>query len=90
MTVTEVGFEQTPEDDEPEPLRMEHFHLPLGIWMVGILISLLCFIAEIIKHRKTNVPMARQEPSVESENLGGMVLSDTEAAQLDLSGSENI
>ena len=69
---------------------MEHFHLPLGIWMVGILISLLCFIAEIIKHRKTNVPMARQEPSVESENLGGMVLSDTEAAQLDLSGSENI
>ena len=69
---------------------MEHFHLPLGIWMVGILISLLCFIAEIIKHRKTNVPMARQEPSVESENLGGMVLSDTEAAQLDLAGSENI
>ena len=39
------------ETDEPEPLKMEHFHLPLGIWMVGILISLLLFIAEIIKHR---------------------------------------
>ena len=39
------------ETDEPEPLRMEHFHLPLGIWMVGIVISLLFFIAEIIKHR---------------------------------------
>ena len=90
MTVIEVGFKEEPEDDKPEALRMEHFHLPLGIWMVGILISLLCFIAEIIKHRKTNVPMARQEPSVESENLGGMVLSDTEAAQLDLAGSENI
>ena len=39
------------ETDDPEPLRMEHFHLPLGIWMVGILISLLFFVAEIIKHR---------------------------------------
>ena len=39
------------ETDEPEPLRMEHFHLPLGILMVGILTSLLFFIAEIIKHR---------------------------------------
>ena len=37
--------------DEPEALRMEHFLLPLGLWMVGILISLLFFIAEIIKHR---------------------------------------
>ena len=39
------------ETDEPEPLRMEHFHLPLGMWMVGILTSLLFFVAEIIKHR---------------------------------------
>ena len=39
------------ETDDPEPLRMEHFHLPLGMWMVGILTSLLFFIAEIIKHR---------------------------------------
>ena len=53
---------EEPEDYKPEPLRMEHFHLPLGIWMVGILISLLCFIAEIIKHRKTNVSKARLEP----------------------------
>ena len=39
------------ETDKAEPLRMEHFYFPLGIWMVGILISLLFFIAEIIKHR---------------------------------------
>ena len=39
------------ETDEPEPLKMEHFLFPLGIWMVGIVISVLFFIAEIIKHR---------------------------------------
>ena len=39
------------ETDDPEPLRMEHFELPLGMWIVGMLISLLFFIAEIIKHR---------------------------------------
>ena len=102
MTVIEVGFKEEPEDDDPEPLRMEHFHLPLGIWMVGILISLLCFIAEIIKHRKTTVPMASLEPSVtqttaESENLGEMGLNkwkavrlaDMEAAEVDLA-EENI
>ena len=89
---TEVHFKNLPEfieDDEPEALRMEHFHLPIGLWFVGTLISLLCFVAEIIKHRKTAVPMARLESRVESENLGGMVLSDMEA-ELDLAGSENI
>ena len=40
-----------PEDDQPEPLRMEHFLLPIGMWCVGILISLFCFLAEIISHR---------------------------------------
>ena len=50
MTIIEVDFKQEPEDDEPEPLRMEHFHLPLGIWMVGLLISIFCFLAEIIVH----------------------------------------
>ena len=107
MTVIEVGFKEEPEDDKPEPLRMEHFHLPLGLWFVGTLISLLCFIAELITHRnrnKTIVPMARlEEPRVtqitaESENLGEMVLnkwkavrlSETEGAELDLAGSENI
>ena len=103
LTITEVGFKEEPEDDKPEALRMEHFHLPLGMWMVGILISLLCFLAEIIKHRKTTVPMASLEPSVtqttaESENLGEMVLnkwkavklSDKEAAERTIAGSENI
>ena len=104
MTVIEVGFKEEPEDDKPEPLKMEHFHLPLGLWFVGIIISLLCFLAELILHRKTNVPMSRlEEPRVtqstaESENLGEMVLNkwkavrltDMEGGELDLAGSENI
>ena len=59
-----VGFKQKPEDDEPEPLRMEHIHLPVGLWCVGTLISLLCLIAEIIIHRKSDVTIAR----LQSEN----------------------
>ena len=85
MTIAEVEFEQKPEAVKPEPLRMEHFHLPLGLWFVGTLISLICFLAELILHRncKTNVPMARlEEPSVtqstaESENLGEMAEIET-------------
>ena len=75
MTVTEVLFKEEPEDDKPEALRMEHFHLPLGLWFVGTMISLLCFIAELITHR--NRKTRQEEPSVtqitaESENLGEM------------------
>ena len=71
MTVIEVDFKKEPENDEPDPLRMEHFYLPLGMLGVGILISLFCFIAEIIINRirksknKTDVPTVPQEdPSV--------------------------
>ena len=59
----EVFFKVEKEDDKPEALRMEHFHLPLGIWFVGILLSLLCFIAEILYHRITRL----EEPSVTPE-----------------------
>ena len=52
LTVIEVPFKEEPEDDKPEPLRMEHFYLPLGMWMIGILLSVLGFIAEIIIHRR--------------------------------------
>ena len=70
--MAEVGFKEEPEDDEPEPLNMEHIHLPVGLWCVGTLISLLCLIAEIIIHRKTDVTIAR----LESENPGEMVLNN--------------
>ena len=69
MIATEVPFNTELEDDEPEPLRMEHFYFPLGLWVVGILLSVLCFIAELIIHRlrksKTDIPKARlEEPGV--------------------------
>ena len=63
MTLIEADFDEkenefrmreanlTIETDEAKPLRMEHFHLPIGIWMIGIVISLLFYIAVIIKHR---------------------------------------
>ena len=94
LTVIEKKFIEEPEYDEPEPLRMEHFHLPLGMWFVGILISLFCFLAEIINNRrrksknKTEVPMEPQEdprvtPQSESSPRAGR-LSDTEGAEADL------
>ena len=48
---------------------MEHFYLPLGMWMVGLLISLLCFLAEIITHW------------IRKRRAGR--LSDTEGAEVD-------
>ena len=69
MTVIEVGFKEEKEDDDPEPLRMEHFYFPLGMWLVGILLSVFSFLAEIIIHRlgksKTDIPNTRlEEPGV--------------------------
>ena len=77
--MTEVGFKEEPEDDEPEPLEMEHIHLPVGLWCVGTLISLLCLIAEIIIHRKTDVSTIAR---LESENPGEMVLNKCKASRL--------
>ena len=40
------------EEEEPlEPLRMEHFYFPLLLWTVGLGLSALSFIAEIIVKR---------------------------------------
>ena len=69
MTIAEVPFKAEEEDDQPEPLRMEHFYFPLGLWLVGILLSVLCLLAELIIHRlrksKTDIPKARlEEPGV--------------------------
>ena len=70
LTMIEVGFKEEPAELGSEPLQMEHFHLPLGMWFVGILISLFCFIAEIIKNWIKKWKAKR--------------LSDTEGAEMDL------
>ena len=84
LTVIEVGFKEEKEDDGNEPLRMEHFYFPLGLWLVGLILSAIFLLTEIILHRRgksqTDVARARlEEPSVtqsspESENLGEMVI----------------
>ena len=77
---------------------MEHFYFPLGMWLVGILLSVFCLLAEMIFHRrrksKTDVSMARlEEPDVSqstpesetsqrSDNLEEMFLNKWRAVRL--------
>ena len=82
MVVTEVYVEEAEEEEEIEVLRMEHFYFPIGIWFVGIILSTIFLLTEIIIHRRrksqTEAAMLRlEEPSItqstpESENLGEM------------------
>ena len=53
MVINEIPFEQKEyEGEEPlEALTMEHFYFPLIILVVGLLLSTLSFIAEIIIKR---------------------------------------
>ena len=46
-------IQYTPEEEEAplEPLRLEHFYLPLVLWLAGLALSTLSFIAEIIARR---------------------------------------
>ena len=61
MGNNEVHFKEVEDDRKPQALRMEHFYFPLCMLFVGILASILCFIAEIIIHcigkSKTKVPV---------------------------------
>ena len=99
LTVNVVRFKEEKEDDDPEPLRMEHFYFPLGLWLGGLLLSAIFLLTEIIIHRrrksKTDIAMLPlEEPSVsqtsqESENLEEMVLNKWRAVGLsDTEGPE--
>ena len=99
MVAFEVDFKQEKEDDDPEPLRMEHFYFPLGLWLGGLILSAIFLLTEIMLHRRrksqTDVARARlEEPSVtqsspESENLGEMVLNKWRTVRLaDTEGAE--
>ena len=73
MTVNEVLFEEEEEDEDPYPLRMEHFYFPLGTWLIGLFLSVFCLLAEIIFHclrkPKTDVRLAvLEEPGVAQSN----------------------
>ena len=62
MTVNEVDFKEAEEDAEPKPLGMEHFYFPLGVWLVGNILAVLCFPTEIIFYRLTK--SKSEEPNV--------------------------
>ena len=47
----ETAFKQEEEEEPLEPLRMEHFYFPLLVWTVGLGLSAVSFIAEIIFKR---------------------------------------
>ena len=51
--MNEVPLQQGEEDEEEplEPLRMEHFYLPLVLLMGGLVLSTVSFIVEIIIKR---------------------------------------
>ena len=51
MLVLEVPFEEEEEEEPLEPLRMEHFILPLVILAAGLILSTVIFMAEIIIKR---------------------------------------
>ena len=98
LVAFEAQFKLEEKDDGPEPLRMEHFYFPLGLWLAGLLLSAIFLLAEIIIHRRrksqTEVGMLRleepsQESAPESENLGEMVPNKWKAVRLsDTEGAE--
>ena len=51
MLILEVPFEEEDEEEPLEPLRIEHFILPLIILAVGLVLSGVTFIVEIIIKR---------------------------------------
>ena len=55
LVVFEFPFGEEGENDEPaEPLKMEHFIFPLGLWLAGLVLSTLCLLIEIIIQRCGN------------------------------------
>ena len=57
----EVGFKEEEENTKPKALEMKHFYFALGMWVVGILLSVFCLLTEIIVHR---LSLSTEEPGV--------------------------
>ena len=82
LTASEVLFKVEKEEDGPEPLRMEHFYFPLGLWLTGLLLSAFFLLAEIIIHRRRKSQTQVAQSTPESEYLGEMVLNKGRAVRL--------
>ena len=70
MTTIEVGFKAEEPDDKPVPLEMEHFYFPLGLWLVGMLLSVFCLLTEIIIHRLRKSKATLEEPGFTQSTPG--------------------
>ena len=72
MVVTEVDFYEEAPDDKPEPLEMEHFYFPLGLWTAGLVISTIFLLAEMFIRRKAkrdSPVLTPEEPPVAQSQL---------------------
>ena len=72
MVATEVDFDEEAPDDKTEPLEMQHFYFPLGLWTAGLVISTIFLLAEMFIRRKSkrDFPVLRPEkPPVAQSQL---------------------
>ena len=69
MSVIEVHFKAEKEDDDPEPLRMEHFYFPLGVLLVGLILSAIILLTELIIHRLRKPKIDTIKPLLEESSV---------------------
>ena len=51
LLINERQWKEEEEEEPLEPLNMEHFYFPLILWSVGLILSTVSFIVEIIIKR---------------------------------------
>ena len=72
LVAIEVGFKVEHPDDKPEPLEMEHFYFPLGLWLAGLVVSVICLLAEIIVNyirKRSNKEETNSTPVLDVEQI---------------------
>ena len=68
--INEVPFKLEPVDEKVEPLTMEHIKFPLGLWLVGLLLSALFLLVEIIHYRINYRKVSEVRDKAEVEDVG--------------------
>ena len=85
-----TSFEVEETDDDPKPLRMEHFYFPLSLLLIGVVLSVFFLLAELIIHCRgkcqSEVPMlTKEEPGVSQSSQSKTArFSETEEAEVDI------
>ena len=54
LVVQVDDFEKFPDDEQIGPLKMDHIYFSLMLWIGGLLLSAIAFLAEIISKRLGN------------------------------------